>query len=120
MPAPRAACAVRRGLPISPPTRPKPRRIFAGGKSMGRTTHMSAAALLCLMVPAHAQQTPQGFPPGPGQQIVTTSCNGCHPADRVRAGYTPEGWDSVIHMMQNFNTPVGAEDWPIVKAYLVK
>ena len=87
---------------------------------MGRTTFMSAAALVCLMVPAHAQQSPQGLPAGPGQEIVTTTCNTCHPADRVRAGYTAEGWDSVIHMMQNFAAPVSAEDWPVVKAYLVK
>ena len=87
---------------------------------MGRTTLMSAVALACLMAPAHAQQSAQGFPPGPGQEIVSTTCNTCHPADRVRAGYTPEGWDMVMHMMQNFHAPVSAEDWPVVKAYLIK
>ena len=34
----------------------------------------------------------QPFPDGPGKEIVTTTCNGCHDANRVRAGYTPEGW----------------------------
>jgi len=87
-----------------------------------RRTLLSAAALFGVVVPAHAQQpqAQQPFPDGPGKEIVTTTCNGCHPADRVRAGYTAEGWDSVVHMMQNFNTPVSAEDWPTVKAYLVK
>jgi virginiamycin B lyase len=87
---------------------------------MDRKTFMSAAALACFIVPAHAQQPAQSFPDGPGKDIVTTTCNTCHPADRVRAGYTPEGWDMIIHMMQNFQAPVGAEDWPIVKAYLIK
>ncbi len=89
-------------------------------RKMGRQASISAAALACLMAPALAQQSPQSFPPGPGQEIVSTTCNGCHPAGRVRAGYTPEGWDMVIHMMQNFNAPVAAADWPVVKAYLIK
>src|SRR5690348_15679981 len=84
---------------------------------MGRIALIPAAALVGLIVPALAQQP---FPDGPGKDLVTTTCNTCHPADRVRAGYTPEGWDTVIHMMQNFQAPVAAEDWPVVKAYLVK
>ena len=84
---------------------------------MGRKALMFAAALACLVAPACAQQA---FPDGPGKDIVTTTCNTCHPADRVRAGYTPAGWDMVMHMMQNFHAPVGAEEWPIVKAYLIK
>jgi virginiamycin B lyase len=86
-------------------------------RTLRRTVLVSAAALVGISVPAHAQQP---FPDGPGKEIVTTTCNGCHPADRVRPGYTPEGWDSVIHMMQNFHTPVDEKDWPVVKAYLVK
>jgi virginiamycin B lyase len=85
---------------------------------MRRTMLVSAAALVGVIVPAHAQQ--QGFPDGPGKEIVTTTCNGCHPADRVRAGYTPQGWDTIQHMMENFGAPVDAKDWPTVKAYLVK
>ena len=77
---------------------------------------MSAATLACFAAPALAAE----FPDGPGKEIVTTTCNACHPADRVRAGYTPQGWDTIQHMMENFGAPVEAKDWPTVKAYLVK
>jgi len=86
-------------------------------RTLRRIVLVSAAALGGAIASAHAQQP---FPDGPGKEIVTTTCNTCHPADRVRAGYTPAGWDSVVHMMQNFHAPVSNEDWPVVKAYLVK
>src|SRR6185437_2907963 len=83
-----------------------------------------ALALVGLALPALAQApapvNPKDYPDGPGKEIVTTTCNTCHPAARVKAGYTPEGWDTVAHMMQNFGAPVDAKEWPIVKAYLVK
>jgi len=83
-----------------------------------------ALALVCLALPARAQTPgpikPGDFPDGPGSEIVTTTCNTCHAATRVRAGYTPEGWDTIMHMMQNFGAPVDDKEWPVVKAYLTK
>jgi virginiamycin B lyase len=91
---------------------------------MARTLFIPALALVCLALPAQAQApapvNPQDFPDGPGKEIVTTTCNTCHPASRVRAGYTPQGWDSVMHMMRNFGAPVEETDWPKVEAYLTK
>ncbi len=91
---------------------------------MARTSFIPALALVCLALAAHAQAPapvkPQDFPDGPGREIVTTTCNTCHSATRLRAGYTPEGWDTIQHMMQNFGAPVDAKEWPVVKAYLIK
>ena len=85
---------------------------------MVRTLMIPALALLCVALPAHAQAPapvdPKDFPDGPGKEIVTTTCNTCHSATRVRAGYTPEGWDTIQHMMTNFGAPVNAKEWPIV------
>jgi virginiamycin B lyase len=80
----------------------------------------AAAVLLCSAFPAHAQTQAQDFPDGPAKNTVTGVCGGCHDINRVRAGYTPEGWRSVTHMMQNFGAPVSAEDWPAVTDYLIK
>ncbi|HLH87947.1 MAG TPA: hypothetical protein VKX28_05765 [Xanthobacteraceae bacterium] len=94
---------------------------------MVRTLFIPAFALICLAASAQAQPAstpppvnPKDFPDGAGKEIVTTTCNTCHPATRVKAGYTPEGWDDIVHMMQNFGAPVGDKEWPIVKAYLTK
>ena len=48
----------------------------------------------------------QEFPDGPGKQVVTAVCGGCHDINRIRIGYTPEGWRTVVRMMQNVETPV--------------
>ena len=38
----------------------------------------------------------------PGKAMVDATCNSCHPLSaRVGTGYTPEGWDTVLRMMQN-------------------
>ena len=64
--------------------------------------------------------TAQDFPEGPGKETVTTVCGGCHEAGRVRAGYTPEGWRTVMTMMRNMGAPVPDGQWPVVEAYLAK
>src|SRR5436305_11919168 len=56
-----------------------------------------AAALLC-SAPATAQQAQQDFPDGPGKEIIVSTCGGCHNINRVRAGYTADGWRTVIQM----------------------
>jgi virginiamycin B lyase len=62
----------------------------------------------------------QEFPDGPGKPIVTAVCGGCHDINRLRIGYTPEGWRTVIRMMQNVETPVPLEQWGTVTEYLTK
>jgi virginiamycin B lyase len=73
------------------------------------------SALLCTA--AHAQQ---GFPDGPGKETVLAVCGGCHEVNRLRAGYTPDGWRTVVRMMQNVGAPVPADQWETVTAYLIK
>jgi virginiamycin B lyase len=78
------------------------------------------AASMCIAFPAHAQRGSQDFPDGPGKETVLAACGGCHEVNRVRAGYTPEGWRTVIQMMKNVDTPVPADQWETVTAYLIK
>ena len=73
-------------------------------------------ALLCAALPAEAQD----FPEGPGKQMVTAVCGGCHDINRLRVGYTPEGWRTVMRMMQNVETPVPPDQWATVTDYLIK
>jgi virginiamycin B lyase len=75
-----------------------------------------ACALLSVAFHAEAQD----FPEGPGKQIVTAVCGACHDINRIRVGYTPDGWRTVIRMMQNVDTPVPADQWATVTEYLTK
>jgi virginiamycin B lyase len=80
-----------------------------------------AATLLCATLPAQAQQQAAAdFPDGPGKEILTTTCNTCHEANRVRAGYTPEGWRTVIRMMLNFQVPIPQDKVDTLTNYLIK
>jgi virginiamycin B lyase len=68
-----------------------------------------AAILLCPVLPANAQQ--RDFPDGPGKDVFVAACGGCHDINRSRAGYTPEGWRTVVQMMKNVAAPVLADQW---------
>jgi virginiamycin B lyase len=69
---------------------------------------------------AHAQYTAKDWPDGPSKQRFVDTCNGCHDINRVRVGYTPEGWLTVVRMMQNMNAPVPPEEWGAMTDYLIK
>jgi hypothetical protein len=84
------------------------------------TLPVLAAALLCCSAPAWSQSAPPNFPDGPGKDTVVAVCGGCHDINRLRAGYTPAGWNMIPHMMQNMEAPVAPEDWPTVITYLMK
>jgi virginiamycin B lyase len=81
---------------------------------------ISASLLVCFMPVVLAQQAGQDFPEGPGKDTVLKTCGGCHDINRARAGYTPQGWNMLQHMMQNFEAPIPPEEWPTVTAYLTK
>jgi virginiamycin B lyase len=74
--------------------------------------------LSCAALPAFAQ--PQGLPEGPGKATVVALCGACHPADRVRTGYTPEGWRTVVRMMLNFGVPIPGDQVDTLTQYLSK
>ena len=76
-------------------------------------------ALALLTQSAQAQYTAKEWPEGPMKQRFTEVCGGCHDINRVRVGYTPKGWLTVVRMMQNVDTPVPPEEWPAMTEYLM-
>jgi virginiamycin B lyase len=83
---------------------------------MSSKLNLPLIGALCLAFPAWAQNTEDK-----GKQIVDATCNTCHPLGaRVGSGYTPEGWDTVLRMMQNHGAPIQPDQLPAMKAYLVK
>jgi len=76
-------------------------------------------AVLTLAASAPALGQTFALPDGPGKARVSEVCGGCHAINRLGAGYTPDGWRMVAHMMQNFGAPVPAEEWPTVTNYLI-
>jgi virginiamycin B lyase len=60
------------------------------------------------------------LPPGDVAKTVASACNGCHDVGRIRPGYTPDGWRTVIRMMQNAHAPVPDAEWDAVTQYLIK
>jgi virginiamycin B lyase len=81
---------------------------------------LAALLALGLTLPAQAQYTAKEWPEGPMKQRFTEACSACHDINRLRVGYTPDGWLTVVHMMQNANAPVTAEEWPAMTEYLMK
>jgi virginiamycin B lyase len=77
------------------------------------------AAILCCSLPARAQPAQQDFPDGPGKATFVAHCGGCHDINRARAGYTPEGWRTVVRMMQNADVPVPKDQWETLTQYLI-
>ena len=70
------------------------------------------SAMIVLGAPAaQAQYTEKEWPEGPSKQRFVATCNNCHDINRVRVGYTPDGWLTVARMMQNMSAPVPAEEW---------
>src|SRR5262245_43656517 len=65
---------------------------------------LAGCALLALVVslpaPALAQYAAKEWPEGAMKQRFTDTCGGCHDINRVRVGYTPQGWLTVVRMMQ--------------------
>jgi virginiamycin B lyase len=69
---------------------------------------------------AQAQYTQKEWPEGPSKARFVATCDGCHDINRVRVGYTAEGWLTVVRMMQNAHAPVPAEEWGAMTDYLIR
>src|SRR5437762_2597940 len=92
---------------------------FVNGGTMSRKSllSLSAATLLCFAFPTQSQELPEGK----GKEIVLANCNSCHTFySRVGAGYTAQGWDTVMRMMANHGITVPAEPLPTLMDYLTK
>jgi virginiamycin B lyase len=85
-----------------------------------RSLPIIALAFFCAALPARAQQPQAEFPEGAGKSTVVAVCGGCHDINRVRVGYTPEGWRTVMRMMLNFDVPVPEDQVGTVTDYLTK
>jgi virginiamycin B lyase len=81
---------------------------------------LTLGATLIATLPASAQYTAKEWPDGPMKQRFAEVCGACHDINRIRVGYTPEGWLTVVRMMQNFDTPVPATEWGAMQDYLIK
>src|SRR6267378_3442483 len=78
---------------------------------------LAVTVLLCGALPARGQELPEGK----GKEIVAASCNSCHPFQaRLGAGYTAEGWRTVMRMMTNHGVVVPADQLATVTEYLTK
>jgi virginiamycin B lyase len=77
-----------------------------------------ALALVNSTSAVQAQQ--RDFPDGPGKELFVKTCGGCHDINRARAGYTPQGWRTVLQMKVNFDAPIAKDDYAVLYQYLVK
>ena len=78
------------------------------------------AATIIMTGPTLAQQAGVNFPAGAGKDDVVAVCGGCHDINRLKAGYTADGWRTVMRMMQNFGAPLAADHVTTVTDYLIK
>lgn len=87
-----------------------------------RTTALTVLSfVIALGAPAaHAQYTAKEWPDGTSKERFVATCDGCHDINRVRVGYTAEGWLTVVRMMQNAHAPVPAEEWGAMTDYLIR
>jgi virginiamycin B lyase len=76
-----------------------------------------AAVVFCAALPARAQTLPDG----PGKDLVAAQCNSCHPFHaRLGAGYTAQGWRTVMRMMTNHGVAIRPDQLETMTAYLIK
>jgi hypothetical protein len=79
-----------------------------------------AITLFLFTSPMAARDVGETFPNGVGKTIVIAQCGRCHELDRAIAGYTPEGWRTVIRMMLNLGMDLPQDQVDIVTEYLIK
>ena len=81
------------------------------------TLSFTAAALACLTVAAWGQAGTDAS----AKQLVDGMCNSCHALSaRIGAGYTPEGWRTVVRMMTNQGVAIEPGQLAPMTEYLAK
>lgn len=82
----------------------------------------TAIAVFAVNAPAWSQAPQPGadFPDGLAKTLVVPMCGACHDINRLKAGYTPEGWRTVMRMMQNMDVPLPPEQVAPVTDYLIR
>src|SRR5688572_17142890 len=89
-------------------------------KSMVKACALTLIAMLAGASAAAAQPAQQDFPEGPGKQTFMQICGACHDINRARAGYTPQGWRTVMQMMVNFDGAGPQDQIGTLTEYLIK
>ena len=87
---------------------------------MVKACGLTLMAMLAGASAAAAQQAQQDFPEGPGKQTFMQVCGACHDINRARAGYTPQGWRTVMQMMVNFDGAGPQDQIGTLTEYLIK
>src|SRR3954462_5900266 len=77
-------------------------------------TRPAAAGLFFWLATAAAAD-----PAPDGKAIAEARCNSCHPLARAASGYTPQGWDTVLRMMQNHGVVIPTSELAVLRGYLV-
>ena len=84
---------------------------------MANKPSVALMALLLCAPPAFSQELPDG----PGRELAAANCNACHALlSRVGAGYTPEGWRTVLRMMINQGAQLPPDQVEPLREYLTR
>ena len=84
---------------------------------MANKPSVALMALLLCAPPAFSQELPDG----PGKELAAANCNACHALlSRVGAGYTPEGWRTVLRMMINQGAQLPPDQVEPLREYLTR
>src|SRR5262249_28766494 len=115
---------VGNALPAEPPTQRRRRRKERAqyrGMQMSKVAVPALAAVALLVAVPALSQTSAPLPDGPGKEAAAAYCNSCHTLlSRVGAGYTRQGWDTVLRMMKNHGISVPQDEVASLTEYLVK
>ncbi len=93
--------------------------VTRGARSRVASAIVMAGLALAMATPGMARAQSFVLPEGPGKMIVGELCGGCHAIERLGAGYTPEGWHTVMRMMLNFGAPIPPDQVNTVRDYLI-
>lgn len=78
---------------------------------------LAVAALFASAAPAAAQ----GFPDGPGKEILEKKCSTCHAPEQVTTfGRSAEEWHEVVVNMIDLGAEVNEEEAKVLVEYLAK
>lgn len=76
---------------------------------------------LLASAPLFAQQATSDPPPGPGLELIQSSCVGCHDISMITSKRkTPEEWSATVALMADRGAEVTPEEMQTIADYLSK
>ena len=78
----------------------------------------AAAAVTALILPALAQDLPNGN----GRDMVQMICSGCHDLSPITdsVGFSRQDWETVVKSMIDMGATIKAEQVPVIANYLAQ